>query len=322
MTWPVTIDIAGAKMGGAARFKAELDRYLERSGRDDVRVIGAAQRVGPVWLLRREMTRSRRGRYVSLNNVSFVTSGSERWTLLRNALHFLTAAELSQLDPTVRAASRREAAVVRLAARRSDVLVAPSTAMAERISRALPDLRDRIRTRAHPVSADAITELPRASAILCPVLFSTYKRMADRLAELLAAMDELRRSVRHIARYRRARRSARVPGKPSEGRAAGAPGLRKSFAAFGRAAAPSTSRPASSHSATRSPRHGSAVGQSSPATRRRTVKSAVTPCADSPPAMQTRCETPSSSHWPRRSPPDPAPFDPDAYFGWLLGPPR
>jgi glycosyltransferase involved in cell wall biosynthesis len=186
----VTVDVAGAQMGGAARFATELRRYLARTGRGDVRVIGATHHVDPAWLLRREVTRPGAVRRVALNNVSFVSPGGERWTLLRNALHFLTDSEMSQLDPSVRAASRREGAVVRMAARRSDVLVAPSTAMADRISRALPGIRDRIHVRAHPVSADAVPSLPREAAILCPVLFSPYKLMPDRLTELLAAIED------------------------------------------------------------------------------------------------------------------------------------
>jgi glycosyltransferase involved in cell wall biosynthesis len=189
-TAAVTVDVAGAVVGGAARFKAELDRYLERTSRDDIRVIGASHRVNPAWLLRRELGRSSRGRYVSVNNVSFVASGKERWTLLRNALHFLTDSEIARLPPSDRAASRREAAIVRLAARRSDVVVTPCMAMADRVTSTLPWLRDRVRVRAHPVSVEPAAQLPRDPAILCPVLFSPYKRMAERLTELLAVIDD------------------------------------------------------------------------------------------------------------------------------------
>jgi Glycosyl transferases group 1 len=190
MTAAVTVDIAGAQMGGAARFSIELHRYLSRTGRQDIRVIGAARNVGPAWLVRREITRPSRGRRVALNNVSFVAPGSERWTLLRNALHFLTDDEFARLDRPLRAATMREAAVVRLAARRADVLVVPSTAMADRVTRILPSARSRIAIRPHPVSADAVPRLPRDPAILCPVLFAPYKRMTQRLAELLAALED------------------------------------------------------------------------------------------------------------------------------------
>jgi glycosyltransferase involved in cell wall biosynthesis len=43
--------------------------------------------------------------------------------------------------------------------------------------------------RPHPVSADSIPIRPRDHAILCPVLFSPYKQMEARLSELLGAVD-------------------------------------------------------------------------------------------------------------------------------------
>jgi glycosyltransferase involved in cell wall biosynthesis len=190
VTGTVTVDIAGAQMGGAARYAAELHSYLARTGRKDVRVIGAARRVHPAWLLQRELAKPSAVRRVALNNVSFIAPGRERWTLLRNALHFLTDTETSQLDPSLRASVRRDAAVVRLTARRADVLVVPSTAMAERVTRALPGVTGRVVVRHHPVSADSVPRRPRDPAILCPVLFAPYKRMDERLAELLAAVRE------------------------------------------------------------------------------------------------------------------------------------
>jgi glycosyltransferase involved in cell wall biosynthesis len=189
MNATVTVDIAGAQMGGAARFGVELHRYLRQTGRQDVHVIGTARSVDPAWLVRREMTRPNRGRRVALNNVSFVAPGGERWTLLRNALHFLTDDESSHLDRSLHAIATRDAAVVRLAAKRADVLVVPSTAMADRVARILPSTRSRIAVRLHPVSADAVPRLARDQAILCPVLFAPYKRMTQRLTELLAAIE-------------------------------------------------------------------------------------------------------------------------------------
>ncbi len=190
MTGTVTVDIAGAQMGGAARYAAELRSYLARTGRTDVQVIGAAQRFDPAWLLRREIARPNAARRVAVNNVSFVAPGGERWQLLRNALHFLTDTEAAHLDPSLRASVRREAALVRLSTRRADVLVVPCTAMAERVTRVLPGVRSRIVVRPHPVSADSVPRLPRDPAILCPVLFAPYKRMDERLAELLGAVEE------------------------------------------------------------------------------------------------------------------------------------
>lgn len=187
----VTVDAAGAQMGGAARYLDELRSYLARAGRDDVEIIGSQWRVGPRWLLRRELSSRGRGRRVALNNVGFVTPGGQRWTLLRNALHFLTENEQARLNASLRASARRDAAVVHLAARRSDVIVAPSSAMADRIATVRPELSSRVVVRPHPVSAAAIACLPDDPVILCPVLFAPYKQMDQRLAELLAVIDDL-----------------------------------------------------------------------------------------------------------------------------------
>ena len=138
MTAAVTVDTAGAQMGGAARLLVELRGYLERTGREDVEIIGSRRRVRPGWLVRRELSSPAWSRRVALNNVGFITPGGPRWTLLRNPLHFLTEGEQARLDPDERAVIRRKAAVVHLAARRSDVIVAPSTAMTERIATVRP----------------------------------------------------------------------------------------------------------------------------------------------------------------------------------------
>lgn len=190
MTYPVVVDAAGAVTGGAARFKVELDRYLARTGRTDVRVLGTGRRFTPAWLVRRELAGRARGRHVALNNVGFVTAGDDRWTLLGNALNFLTDREEASLEPSLRAYLRQRTPLVRLACHRSHVLVAPSTAMAERIVRVMPSLRARVAVRPHPVSPDSIPGLPREPNILCPVVFASYKQMDRHLIELLNALDE------------------------------------------------------------------------------------------------------------------------------------
>lgn len=190
MTPGVTVDVAGAQMGGAARYAGELRNYLRRTGREDIRVIGEARRVGPAWLVRREMTSPRALRRIALNNVSFVAPGHEKWTLLRNALHFLTDSENAELAPSLQASVRREAAVVRFSAKRADVLVVPSTSMAERVMRLVPSVTPRMVVRPHPVSADSFPDYPRDAAILCPVLFASYKHADQSLADLLKALGE------------------------------------------------------------------------------------------------------------------------------------
>jgi glycosyltransferase involved in cell wall biosynthesis len=186
---PVIVDVAGGPMGGAARYRDELYRYLSRTGRDDVRVIGARRYINPRWLVRRELTTAARGRRVALGNVSFLCPGSERWTLLGNALHFLTHSEESRLDPSIATINHRKAAVVRMAARRSDVLVVPCSVMAERVIRVLPGVRNRVVVRMHPVSAELTPSLPRDNSILCPTFFRPYRQMVERLSELVTAIE-------------------------------------------------------------------------------------------------------------------------------------
>jgi Glycosyl transferases group 1 len=185
----VIVDAAGGPEGGAARFKVELRRYIARSGRKDLQIIGMGRRVDPAWLLRREAAFSMSSRRVALNNVSFVTPGSERWALLRNPLDFLTKDEDANLDSGLRALGRRRIPVVHLAARRADVLVVPSTAMAKRVTQTLPGVASRVVVRHHPVSADSIPRMPRESFILCPVIFAPYKHMIPRLREWVSATE-------------------------------------------------------------------------------------------------------------------------------------
>jgi len=317
----VTVDAAGAQMGGAARFLVELRGYLERTGREDVEIIGSRRRVRPGWLVRRELSSRARSRRVALNNVGFVAPGGPRWTLLRNALHFLTEDEQAQLDPALQASARRDAAVVHLAARRSDVLVAPSTAMAERIAAVRPDLSSRVVIRPHPVSVPSTPHLSGDLVILCPVLFAPYKHMAQRLTELLAAIDDLEDpSVRvrmtadaaevpvAVACHPQVELVGRLPfsklrdmqarsraiyfptglesfGYPlAEARVSGQPVIARDIARTREIAGPALC--------------GYTPGD--PDSLRRAVEAALT--ADVAP--------------------DPGPFDPDRYFGWLLGLPR
>lgn len=215
MTAAVIVDVAGGQVGGAARFRAELYSYLRRAGREDIHVIGTQRRLDSAWLMHRELIKPTRHRRVSLNNVGFMGPGGERWTLLRNALHFLTDDEEARLHPSIRDANHRTAVTVRLAARRSDVLIAPSTHMAERVTRVLPRLRSRVVVRMHPASADSVPSRPPEAAILCPVLFAPYKQMVDRLTELLAAIDmDVDPSIRVLVTAERTEVPANLAGNP------------------------------------------------------------------------------------------------------------
>jgi hypothetical protein len=321
VTAAVLVDTAGAQMGGAARFMVELRSYLERTGREDVEIIGSRRRVRPAWLLRRELTSPSRNRRVALNNVGFIAPGGQRWTLMRNPLHFLTEGEQARLDPAVRASVLRKAAVVHFAARRSDVIVAPSMAMTERIAMVRPDLSSRVVVRPHPVSAASTSRMPGDPVILCPVLFAPHKQMAQRLTELLTAVDDLEdhsvivQVTAHeaevpaaIALHPQVELVGRLPhselremrarsraiyfptdlesfGYPlAEARVSGQPVIARDIALNREIAGPALC--------------GYTLGD--PDSLRRAIEVALT--ADVAP--------------------DPGPFDPDRYFGWLLGPPQ
>lgn len=189
----MAVDSAGALMGGAARFVIELDGYLSRCGRTDVQVLGRDRALTPGWLVRRELQARAIDRVVALNNVGFLASGRERWVLLRNALHFPTAAERASGVPADRA-TWLQVPVVRAAARRADVVVVPCTAMADRVLAALPCLRSRLVVRPHPVSPiSPVDGGPGRPTILVPVLFAGYKRMGEQLTALLLALRDLGR---------------------------------------------------------------------------------------------------------------------------------
>jgi hypothetical protein len=318
---PVTVDVAGGPMGGAARFRDEFLRYLARSGRDDVRIIGMDRRARPPWLLRRELGVPAGGRRVALNNVGFVVPGGERWTLLGNALHFLSDGEMARLDASIRPQVRSQAAIVRLAARRSDVLIAPCTAMAERVRRALPAVGSRVVVRFHPVSLGSAPQMAREPVVLCPVFFRPYKHMVTRLTELLAVLDQYGGpSVRLLLTATDDEVPADVAGHPSvrlvghlqlddlsriwaRSRAIYFPTGLESFG-YPLAEARTSGRPVIARD---TPQNREIAG---PALCGFTVGDADSLWQAVKLAMTTDLG------------PDPGPFDPDAYFTWMLGDPR
>ncbi len=308
-------------MGGAARFLDELRSYLTRTGREDVEIIGSRRRVGPQWLLSRELSGRARYRRVALNNVGFVTPGAQRWTLLRNALHFLKDSEQAGLDTALRASVRRESAVVQLAARRSDVIVAPSTAMAERIATVRPELSSRVMVRPHPISPSAIPRLSDDPVILCPVLFAPYKQMGQRLAELLAAIDALGNPA---VRVRVTAHEADVPTAVAchprvdlLGRLLC--GELRVMQARSRAMYFPTGLESFGYPLAEARVNGQPVIARDTAQNREIAGGAL--CgytSGDPDSLRQAVEAALASD----IAPDPGPFDPDRYFGWLLGAPR
>jgi glycosyltransferase involved in cell wall biosynthesis len=314
----VTVDIAGASMGGAARYVAELRRYLASGDRGDVRVIGSAQSLTPQWLLRRETCRPA-SRRVALNNVSFCSPGGARWTLLGNALHFLSEPELGRLDPALRAGVRRQARVVRMAALRSDVAVAPCSAMAERVIAALPAVRQRVIVRPHPVSAGSVPAGDRDLAILVPVLFAPYKRMRERLTELIAALDDCASPARLRVTADAAEAGLVLAGNPRIellGRLRH-DRLRQAWASS-RAVYFPTTLESFGYPLAEARAYGFPVIARDTAQNREIAGPALCPFhRDHPASLRAAVQEALTAV----VAPDPAPFDPGAYFGWLLDAP-
>lgn len=322
MTAAVVVDAAGARMGGAARYLHELRGYLGRTGRSDVQVIGSQRRVTPGWLVRRELAGGPRDRRVALNNVGFVARGGQRWTLLRNALHFLTEAEEAVLCPAaVPASVCRDARAVRLAARRSDVIVVPSTAMAARVTAVEPGLRGRIVVRAHPVSADPPPRPPRAPMIICPVLFAPYKQMAERIGGLLQAVSELGdASVRVLVTAERAEVPAAIAGHPRTRLAGRLPYAElRALRARSRAIYFPTDLESFGYPLAEARVSGQPVIACDTEQNREIAGPALCGYVPGDPGSLRRAVARALT---ADVAPDPAPFDPDRYFGWLLGEPR
>jgi hypothetical protein len=316
----VVVDAAGARMGGAARYLDELRCYLERSRRGGVLVIGAGRGVGPGWLVRREagggVLRARRR--VALNNVGFCGPGGERWTLLGNALHFLSAGEEAELAPGLRARVRRQAAIVRLAARRSDVLVVPSTAMAGRVTRAMPGLSSRVVVRPHPVSACPAPVPAAEPAIACPVLFAPYKHMPQRLRELLTALDACADpQVRVWVTAGHAEVPADLAACPRVdllGRRG--PGESSALVARARAVYFPSGLESFGYPLAEARASGRPVIARDTAQNREIAGPALCGYTPADPAsLEAAVKTALTTH----PTPDPAPFNPDTYFDWLIG---
>jgi glycosyltransferase involved in cell wall biosynthesis len=318
MTTAVTIDIAGGQRGGAARYGTEVYEYLRRSARDDVKVIGRQRRLTPAWLAVREAVAVRRSRRVALNNVGFFTPGGARWTLVANPLHFLTGAEWDAQEQAVRTAMARQIPVVYRAARRSDVLIAPCTGMAERIKTALPDVADRVVVRMHPVSANPVRPRPDAPRILCPVLFAPHKNMPTRLAEWVAAVDQaLDESVRMIVTADAGEVPASLAASPRldlVGRldVDALPDLwAGSNAVFFPSGVESFGYPLAEARVNGLP----VIARETPQNREIAGPALCGFTVGDPDSIRRATEAALSM----RLEPDPGPFDPDAYFDWLLG---
>ncbi|GIG91690.1 glycosyltransferase [Plantactinospora endophytica] len=179
----VVLDAAGGDRGGAARWRGELDAYLAGVPVHP-RVIGRDQRITPGWLLRRERLVRGARLLVAPNNVSFGYAGRERRVLLRNALHFLYPDE-EHLLGTLPRSFRAQIPLIRLLLRRADLAVVPCTAMADRVARHVPSVRDRIVVRPHPVTPVDAWAPDQRGCLLVPVVVAGYKNLVPQLRMLL-----------------------------------------------------------------------------------------------------------------------------------------
>jgi hypothetical protein len=190
----VVVDTAGAMMGGALRFLRELDGYLN-SHPAAVTEIGRGHRLSVPWLARRELLARDTGHAIALNNVTFVYAGRFRTVLLRNALHFLSEDERAEIP--LSPAFRAQTSVVLALLRRADRVVVPSTAMGDRVTRAIPGLASRMSVMYHPVTPPAKPSTAPQAVALCPVLDAPYKKMGSRLIDVIAAVGDVRRDPAH-----------------------------------------------------------------------------------------------------------------------------
>lgn len=183
----IVVDVAGGNVGGAARWRAELEAHLTLS-QSSVRQIGRGQYLTPKWLFQRERLAAQASLVVASNNMSFVMRGKRRRLLLRNAMHFLGRDE-SYLLARMPRSFRNQICLVRAAAIRAHEIVVPSTDMAQRVAAHLPRASDRIFIRPHPVTPVGPRRSSADSFILVPVIPGPYKNLFPQIRLLLGAIQ-------------------------------------------------------------------------------------------------------------------------------------
>ncbi|ASW54505.1 glycosyltransferase [Plantactinospora sp. KBS50] len=185
----VVLDVAGGQGGGHGRWRRELDAYL--AGRPGaVRVLGRDRRLTVRWLVERERRAARADVVIASNNASFAVAGGQRRVLSRNALHFLHPSEEHLLRRMPRA-WRSQVPVVRRLLSRADLVVASSSAMAERVVHHLPQLRSRVVVRLEPVTPNGTRVAGAEPYILVPVAPGPYKNLVPQLRDLVTVADRV-----------------------------------------------------------------------------------------------------------------------------------
>ncbi|WP_051703846.1 glycosyltransferase [Glycomyces sp. NRRL B-16210] len=188
------LDTAGGEVGGAARWRSELDAYLAAAESRPV-VIGRSQRLTPSWLVRREAKARGAGLVVAANSASFAFGGAQRRVLVRNALHFLYPDEQHLLRGLPRS-FKAQIPVIRGLLSRADLIVAPTSAMADRVRHHVPAARGRIAVRAHPASPSGPSVTADRPFVLVPIVPASYKDLGPQLSALLEAIARTGRDLR------------------------------------------------------------------------------------------------------------------------------
>ena len=168
------------------------------------------------------------------------------------------------------------------------------------------------------MSVGSVPELPRDPAILCPILFAPYKRMDDRLSELLAAVNgSAEPSIR-----------VRVTASPADLPAALASDPRLEFVgridqnqlrqvwARSQAIYFPTGLEAFGYPLAEARASGRPVIARDTAQNKEIAGPALCGFISGDPESLRHAVTVALT---KDVGPDPAPFDPDAYFNWILG---
>ncbi|HEY4577815.1 MAG TPA: glycosyltransferase [Yaniella sp.] len=193
MTQRIVVDCAGAMVGGAARFLRELQIYLAQQRNPNIELIGLGRQLSPQWLVQRELQAATATSRVSLNNVGFVNPRGKNITLLRNILQFARADDYRRLRFVPSRRLRTQTPVVRTLAKASDTLVVPCTRMAQQVADISPGLQNSLVVRFHPITQPCWAgEWPRCPrSVLLPIVPSPYKHLDEHIPEFLAATQDI-----------------------------------------------------------------------------------------------------------------------------------
>ncbi|MGO1536547.1 MAG: hypothetical protein ACTHWM_06460 [Yaniella sp.] len=191
MTTRVVVDCAGAVKGGAARFLRELQKHLHEVQPSNVDLIGSGKQLTPQWLLQREWIAASAKRRISLNNAGFVNPRGKNITLLRNILQFATETDLARLSYSPNRRLRAQTPMVRALARASETLVVPCTRMAQQVETVAPYLKEKLTVQFHPVSKPLWAGQPpkHPRDVLLPIVPSPYKHLEQHIPEFLDASE-------------------------------------------------------------------------------------------------------------------------------------